>query len=206
MLFEKPRRATLMLFSVLFFSLSAYSQENYFVTQKGEKVLIYENEKEETTFYSDYILDGDISFTAQYFFYYTESGKQKKMKQSKIKELHFDGTYYLCLSIGSAGMQRLHEVLASNGKYLITNYFARANYFYIFDKNYKMVGKKMKHSWKRKDDYKSLNVVKKYFSNCPEILTIIKENIVESDYKTFHGDVAVVKNNMFSRLKNYQCQ
>ncbi|MFK7807600.1 MAG: hypothetical protein AB8F74_07380 [Saprospiraceae bacterium] len=203
--FKKHYKKTSLFFFLFVFSLSLFAQENYFTNKDGEKVILYSNKKQETTFYKEYILEGDISFTAQYFFYYNKSGKRKKIKQGKVKEVHFENTQYISLPIGAAG-KRLHEVIASNDKYLLTNYFSRANYFYVFDKNNKPVKKKMKHSWKRKDDYRSLKTLKKYFSNCPELLATIKSNIENSDYKMMHGDVAVVKNNMFASLKNYQCK
>ncbi len=185
---------------------TGHAQENYFIDKNGEKISLYPNPDGKRSFYKEYILTGDISFTAQYLFYYDKKGKRQKIGQAKVQELHHDSTYYKLLPIGSAGMKRLHQVYASNEKYFITNYFSRANFLYIFDKNGKMVETKEKHSWKRKQDYATLKKIEKYFSDCPELIELIRENIINSDYQAIEGDVVYIKNNMFNNLNNYVCQ
>ena len=72
----------------------------------------------------------------------------------------------------------LVQVIATNDKYILTNYFANGiNYFYICDKEYNLIEKRIMHSLTRKKSEKAIEEVKNYFGNCNNLISALEENV-----------------------------
>ncbi|WP_055448574.1 hypothetical protein [Lacinutrix mariniflava] len=201
----------LLISSLFIFTINAQNKIGSFTTDKGETIDVYENKDNivDLDLASRMIIKGNVILTSEKLIYFDASNKVKKIKQHKVELLNFDGRTFKNLPITKIGQKRLHEIFIENDKYILTNYSSTlGNYFYIFNKNdMKIVKKKTHHSLKKKDDYKSLDkIIKKYFSNCPEIFDQIKQNIRNLDYawKDANGNW-LIKNNMFNGFVNYKC-
>ncbi|MCB0425070.1 MAG: hypothetical protein KDD13_10585 [Mangrovimonas sp.] len=210
-----------ILFFTLFnaFNLLAQEQAGYYIDSKDEKVIIYycknhASEESHGILYLSEKIKGknihsnnDLVITPQNLGYYDNTGELIYISQSQVKELHFEERLFINNSI-SLLLDRLHEVIMENDKYILTNYYSRNHHFYIFDKESgKAVKAKVKHSVKRKDDYESLDrIVSKYFKDCEDILKTIKNNIYNSDYRIVYGGSVKADNNMFKNINNYKCK
>jgi hypothetical protein len=177
-------------------------------TLKGEKIDLYANENKESNVMSGNVLIQDVNLTAQYVYYYDKDGEMIRIAQSKLKSLNYGNKHFKLLPISSMGMKRLHEVIFENKEYVLTNYYHKSNYFYIFQKSdLKAVAKKKKHSWKARKDKKMLkNIITPYFSNCNDLLLLLQRNIETASYKReFHNGALVIKNNLFAGITGYSC-
>lgn len=175
--------------------------------KEGETIFMYPKGSDAPVYDGNYIIEGNMALTPASLIYFSKDGKLKKIKQKKLDEVTYGNQLYKSFPIfGSRGF-RLQEVIMQNDKYLLTSYFSLANYFYIYRKeDNKGLENGVKHSKKRKSDYKTLDkVLPKYFPNCPELMQQIRSNIRNSDYRVLYGNVHVASNNMFKGIQNYIC-
>ncbi|RMA67691.1 hypothetical protein [Ulvibacter antarcticus] len=179
----------------------------YFITIKGEKVEIYRL-KNAIEALIEIGSATDYGLTAERLFYHDEKGKVIKVKQKKISELFVGNNYYTRLKIGSAfGFNRLHQVIAQNKNYILTEYFSHSSfYYYLFDKNNQVfVYKKQRSSNNTKDDKKfTEKYLKPYFKNCPELISKLDENL-SKEYKKSLGQSSYISNLMLG-ISNFECQ
>lgn len=190
-----------------------YSQEivGYAIMENNERIDFYQNVQEKSKLAYNHIIEGDVSMTGQFIFYFDKNNRFEKIAQKKIKKLNYGHKRFLPLPI-SWTMDRIHEVIAENEKYLLTQYyFNGVNYFYVFDKsNMKYVEKKISHSFKANKDFKNFEkYIKPYFSNCPALLKKIKYNIENTIYRSnaaYKDDSAYADNYLFNEISNFQCK
>ena len=190
-----------------------YSQETvgYAITENDERIDFYQNVQEKSKIAYDHVLDGDVSMTGEYLFYFDRNNNFEKIAQKKIKELSYGRRRFLTLPINWT-MERIHEVIAENEKYLLTQYyFNGVNFFYVFDKNnMKYVEKKISHSYKAKKDAKSLKkYIKPYFSDCPGLLKKLEYNIENIPYRrnsAYRDYSGYASNFLFNEISNFKCQ
>ena len=189
------------------FVIFAQKEVGYLISEDGEKIIFYENPTGEVIRSNNNVLEGDVNLTTQYVHYFNAEGKHKRLSQAKVKEIEFNERNYMKLPV-NMGAKRLHEVIAVNNEYILTNYYHDGFYFFIFEKDgLDMVVKLQKHSYNKKKDLKLLEKkIKSYFKNCPELIARIQKGIEDSNYKTEIKDGAIViKNNFFRYVSNYQC-
>ena len=189
------------------FIISAQIEVGYLITDDGETIYFYENPTGKAVRSDNNVLYGDVNLTTQYVHYFNAEGKHKRFSQGKVREIEFNGLNYMKLPV-NLGAKRLHEIIAINNEYLLTNYYNDGYYFYIFNKeNLDYVVKLQKHSYSRKKDLKLLEKkIKPYFLNCPELITAIQKGIEESNYKPeVRAGAFLIKNNLFRFVSNYQC-
>ena len=156
-------------------------------------------------------LYGSMNLTASEVFYFDKERKQRRIRQKSVNELHFNGRAYIKLPIKKSGIPRLHEVIATNDKYVLTQYFNKGYFFYIFDKNKKQVLElKNLHSENREKDLELLkNVISKYFSNCPRLTSHLKRNMENANYKNRAKNVSgviILENILLKGVTNYSCK
>lgn len=193
---------------VIPFVMFAQKEVGYLVSDNDEKIIFYKNPTGEEVRSNNNVLKGDVNLTAQYVHYFNAEGKHKKFAQSKVAEIKFDNREYLKLPIGSLGAERLQEVIAQNDEYLLTNYYHKAYYFFVFRKDeMKMEEKLQNHSNRMNKDLKLLEKkIEPYFKTCPELIKRIEKGIEDSNYKhEVIDDVIIVKNNLFRYVSNFQC-
>ena len=186
----------------------AQKEVGYLVSDKREKIIFYENTSGEEVRSNNNVLKGDVNLTAQFVHYFNADGKHKKFKQAEVAEIKFDNKEYLKLPIGSFGAVRLQEVIAYNDDYILTNYYHKAFYFFVFEKEeMEMEEKLQNHSNNKKKDMKLLEKkIEPYFNNCPELIARIEKGIEDSNYKReVIDDVIILKNNLFRYVSNFQC-
>lgn len=200
------------------FYLNSFSQiEVGYLVDKDENVVkLYKNEKNLKQSRNQHLLTGDISVTNEYFWYYDAKGEFKYIKQKKIKQLRYGEQEFIIMPIvGMKRRKRLHTMIAKNNDFVLTNYYSGGyNYFYIFRlEDKKGMTIKNAHSLKKKTDLKYIEKkIKKYFSDCPELIKALEDGVNSSDYEasryTFKGTerVYVPTNFLFSKVTNYSCE
>lgn len=201
----------LTLFLLFLFSAVHSQDENYLITNKGERVILYNNEEYPFMLIKGNSLYGNMNLTAKQVFYFDEKGRQRRFSHKKVKELHFDGRNYVNLPIRKSGTPRLHEVIATNDKYVLTQYFHNGYFFYIFDKNQNQALElENLHSNKKEKDLELLNnVIARYFSNCSKLMAHFKDNVENANYKNRSkniGGVTVLENILLKGVFNHKCR
>lgn len=202
----------LSIITLLIFSLG-YSQETvgYAITENNERIEFYQNVQERSKLAYNHLIEDDVSMTGQFIFYFDKNNKFEKIPHKKIKELNYGHKRFLTLPI-SWSMDRIHEVIAENDKYILTQYyFNGVNYFYVFDKsNMKYLEKKISHSYKANKDSKNFEkYIKPYFSNCPALLKKLKYNIKNITYRSnaaYKDNSGYADNYLFNGVSNFQCK
>lgn len=195
---------------ITFFSSKAQEIVGYTITNKDEKINFYKNLQEKSKLAYNHVIAGDISFTGEYLYYVDKNNEFQRIAQKKIKELSHDSIRYLTLPINWSS-KRVHEVIAENNSYLLTQYyFSGFYYFYVFDKSdMKYVENKIPHSYsKRKDQENFKRYIKPYFSDCPQLLDKISYNINNIVYEGYIGNRAVkeVENYLFRTISDFKCE
>ena len=175
-------------------TFSQKTEYNFFETKKGEKIKLH----------------GDsYKFTAQYFFYSNENGKEQKIAQKKIKYIDMGRKYYFRDKIGSTfGFKRLHELICQNKKYRLSQYFSNGMfYLYLFDKEKeKYAYKKERIKGKTKADKKLFNKkIKPYFSECEELISKINSNL-SREYKPDFFSLSYSQSELLFAIYNYNCE
>lgn len=175
--------------------------------QDGVEIFMYPRGADAPTYVGDYIIEGSMGLTSASLIYFSKEGELKKIKQNKVKEMSYGNQLFQSFHIYGSRLDRLHEVIMQNDEYILTSYFSLANYIYIHRKSDgKTLEAKVKHSKKRKSDYKTLEkLVPKYFSDCTELMQRIRSNIRNTDYRVLYGNVSVANNKMFKGIQNYVC-
>lgn len=197
-----------LLFMFTFSVINAQDAIGFLIDENGKEINLFKKQSDKIDIKYNHILNDDVNLTGQFIYYFNNSGDLKKISQSEVKEMSYNGHVFKNLPITKLGTKRLHEIILENDKYVLTSYFFLVNYFYVFEKEtYKMVETKTKHSKKRKQDYKSLDkTIKKYFSECSGLMEKVSANIKNGDYKILYGNTAIVKNIMFNGFANYKCE
>ncbi len=150
---------------LLFAFSSVYSQskktsEDFYVTEEGEKVMMY----------------GDIEMSAQYLLYDNEKGRQQQFPQKKVKVMVAKNRLFVNMPI-TKNMERLHEVIAFSDKYILTLYFGESVY-YVFDRNENMIEGRINFYGNKKKCMETFNAkIAKYFTECKELLEEMRKNI-----------------------------
>lgn len=188
---------------------SSYAQEavGKVILKGGETILMYPKGSDNPVREGPYIIEGNMALTPASLIYFSKKGELKKIKQKKVDEVTYGNQLYKSFPIFGSRGHRLQEVIMQNDKYLLTSYFSLANYFYIYRKeDNKGLENAVKHSKKRKNDYKTLEkMLPKYFPNCPDLMEQIRSNIRNSDYRVLYGNVRIANNKMFKGIQNYIC-
>lgn len=143
-------------------------------------------------------LDGDV------LLYFDEQSEIKKVKGDDIKTVKIDTKTFNELSLTivktkiteyfatvnveseeiillnmpiSKNKKRLHQLIAENDKYILTNLMSNGlNYFYVYDKDHNIIEKQILHSTTQKKGQNAIEEVKKYFSDCTELISKMEEN------------------------------
>lgn len=208
---KKMKSYLLTLFLLFLFSAAHSQDENYLITNKGERVILYNNEEDPFMLIKGNSLYGNMNLTANQVFYFDKEGKQRRISHNKVKELHFNGRNYVNLPIRKSGTPRLHEVIATNDKYVLTQYFHNGYFFYIFDKNKEQALElDNHHSNKKEEDLELLNnVIARYFSDCSKLMSHLKGNVENGNYKNRVkniGSVTVLENILLKGVFNLKCR
>lgn len=164
-----------------------FSQEiiGHIITDKGDKIDMYRNAENKVKGRMYHILYGDMNLTGEYVRYYNEKNQLKKFPQKKVEKLVYGSKKYITLPI-ERKVKRVHEVIAENDGYLLTEYYSYGGfYFYIFNKaNMKPEVEKMQHSLFVENDVKILEQINKYFQDCSGLIELMTENMENWDKKT----------------------
>jgi hypothetical protein len=170
----------------------------YAITLEGDTILFHHkpSEKEEAA---------KLTMTAASVDYVDAEGKTRSLKQADLREMRFGGHRFMNLPIYSMGMDRMQRVVMENDRYILTSYFGNLWTFYIFNKrSMEAEEKKMNHSFKPKSDLKSLDkVISRYFGDCNEAMTAIRDQISTTDYRK---NAQNGWDSMFGSVSNYICQ
>lgn len=193
-------------------AISGFSQElvGYAITKNDVKIDFYKNTKEKTKLAYRHLINNDISITGEFLFYFDKNNRFEKIAQKKLKELNYEPRRYLILPINWY-MKRIHEVIAENESFLLTQYYFNGHYyFYVFDKkSMKYTERKILHSYKKEIDSKNFKkYIKPYFKNCPDLLNQIKfnlENIIYRSRAAYQSNTKYAKNYLFRTISNLQC-
>ena len=192
------------------FTSNAQEIVGYTITKKDERIDFYKNEQEKSKVAYNHIIEGDISFTGEYIYYVDKNNKFQRIAQKKVKQLIHGPNRYLTLPINWSS-KRVHEVIAENNSYFLTQYyFSGFYYFYIFDKStLKYVENKIPHSYsKRKDQENFKNYIEPYFSDCPKLIEKIRYNVDNIVYEGYIGNRGVkqVENYLFRSISDFKCE
>lgn len=150
------------------------------------------------------------SYSGQTIYYYTKQGKSRSINHSKVKRMITSEGRYELLPIYVFGAKRLHRIVAENEDYLLTNYYSLNRYqFYIFDKKTMKAKEKLKIlKFKKKKDIKLVELIAKYFGNCPDLMKKIQANFDEvynkKDYKKFFRN-STPQDILFKDISNFEC-
>ncbi|WP_026451109.1 hypothetical protein [Aequorivita capsosiphonis] len=179
----------------------------YYLTTKDERIDMYSMQDTEETILNMYSYS-DYALTAERLFYHNEKGKVIKVKQRKVSELFVGNNYYTRLKIGSKfGLNRLHQVIVQNDKYVLTEYFSHSSfYYYLYDKkNDNFIYKKKRAKNNTKDDVKfAKKYLKPYFKNCSEFIIRLDENL-SKEYKKIIGQGGY-SSDMMEGISNLECE
>jgi len=192
------------------FYTSVFSQNstNYFINKEGENVLLYKNIKKKRYTKYDYSFDTDYALTGQFLWYHNKEGKLKKEGQSNVKELHYNGAYYINKPTKGNGQNRLHEVLIVTEKYTLTQYFWSSYYWvYIFDnnsgKNILQKKKLLPNQYDGDKEFLKSTLLPK-LKDCPGAVEIMRTNLNITKDEYDNQNMFVKK--LFKGLSNYQCE
>jgi len=148
-----------------------------------------------------------VEYHGQTIYYYTEDGKKKSIKHSKVKNMISGVDLYLSLPIYVFKAKRLHRVVAENEKYLLTDYYSVNRYqFYIFDKKSMNAVEKLRfQTYMPEKDIKLIGVIEKYFSDCPELI-----NKIQSNFDLFYNDDYDIRTSprpsvLFMGISQFKC-
>ncbi|MCB0425895.1 MAG: hypothetical protein KDC69_01350 [Flavobacteriaceae bacterium] len=197
-----------IILSLFLFSnkIIAQEQENYFINSDEEKVIMYRNIKGKSYYKYDHIFDSDYALTGQFFYYHDNEGELIKEKQSKVKDIYYDGRHYSNLEIANVfGSNRLHEIIVENENYVLTQYYFSGGYYsYIADKSKGkfILGKHRVSKDKEKDIEFFEDKIKSYFKDCEEFLALVNKSL-DGEYL---GDSTRPRNNLFYYVSNYDCR
>lgn len=190
-------RAFILVPVVCALSTTAQDPVGFFI-EKGDTVWMYESQSSQSS---------TCSMTGQYLRYHVKEDKrERQVGQSKVSELHFGGRRWVNMSIGSLGMDRLHEVIMESDQYILTSYWDGFSFMYIIDKAAgKYVLKKEMHSWREAKDREMLREIKKYFGkDCAEAITAMEKGL-EEGYAGKYNSLDHEADRMFKYVKNYRC-
>jgi hypothetical protein len=157
------------------FSLYCIAQtDSYMISTEGEKIEI---------------VGGKVEFSEDHISFSSPNEKKEYIRQSKVQLLVFGKEKYENLPIYGKVM-RLHEVIAANNSYKLTQYWDDGVYYYIFDKDNVVVEGKIRYTKKSEQEIEM--VVRKYFKDCKELLKQMQTN------KSYKSD-------LFFNVHNFNC-
>jgi hypothetical protein len=206
----------LLLLLPIMVSAQNTSKIGFFVTIKGDTVIMHKRTPRKTP--RKDALGNDMppshyAINGVSIYYAEKSGKQKKMKQRNISEVHVGNDVYLRNVIGSAfGLKRLHRIIVETPNYLLSEYyFDGDNFWYLFDKkNDKFVFKQIELRMKKDQDirYYTENILP-YFSVCEEFLKVMEIRL-SKDSRSQQTLTDVTNRTsttyLFEKVSNIQCQ
>jgi len=200
---KKITSILLVLFTIV---VIGQNEDNYFVKANGEKVFISMNSEANVNVKLNHLFDTNYSITRQYFWYQDTNGKLQKRKQSKMAAAYLDGKYYSNLRIAyDVGPRRLHEIIAENDQYILSQYFHNGFFFcYLTDKSTsKFILRRRIVSRKNKADRELFDeIIKPYFKEC-ELLTNAVYKATEVEYNINNR---YPKNHLFGEVSNLTCE
>lgn len=179
----------------------------YFLTTKNERIDMYGMQDTEETLLNMYSYS-EYALTAERLFYHNKKGKVIKVKQNKISELFVGNNYYTRLKTGSKfGLERLHQVIVQNDKYILTEYFSHSSfYYYLYDKKIdKFIYKKNRAKNNTDDDIIfAKESLRPYFNNCPEFISKLDKNLSKK-YNKITGQGGY-SSDMMKGISNINCE
>lgn len=193
---------------------SSNKKVGYLTTIQGDTIKFYPTAGVTREKKYSQIISGYVALTNEFVFYYNEKGERIKFHQKKIRRLEYFDQSYINLPVGSIwGLKRLHEVVAENNKYILTNYYSSAYYLYVYNKETsKFQVSKEWNSFKRKKDLKLIEKkIIPYFKDCKDLIEQLKANVEIGDYDTqkkeFRSKWGTVKVRrlLFGSIYNFQC-
>jgi hypothetical protein len=144
----------------------------FLITNDDEKVEVYKS----------------ISIDALTVKTYNAKGKSVTFDNRKVKRVSVSGREFLSLAVNKKGDKRLQEIIARNDDYILTDYFIDDHYIFIFDlQGQAVVGKTKYNTFSKSDKVEIIEVIKKYFENCPVMLEKLEENAEDKKAKLFDG-------------------
>ena len=195
-------KSILIIFLCFLFSLNSNAQnDNYFINQNGEKIIMYKNMDKKSYIKYNHMFDSDYALTGQFFWYHDENGELKKESQAKVMEVYYSGRHYINKPTkGKNGTRRLHEVIIYSDNYILTEYyFAEYYWVYFFDKKTgsNILDKKFRSDKPSDCDYLIKNILSKKFENCEELIDQLTDQLenAEGYFPT-----------LFKGVSNYKCE
>lgn len=173
----------------------------FFVLHSGDTVIMYN--------YPWVKYEGaDVEMSADAVRYYVKGKSQARGEsQKKIRELRYGVRYFVNLPIASLGMQRLHEVILYNSRYMLTKYFGGTKMVvYVFDlKSMEAVVKKEEFGVKERKDEELIKMIAGYFPGCQDGLNRVSAGFDAywKDKEKKMRDRQFVK--PFDYITNYPC-
>jgi len=183
----------------------------HLITNKGERINLYENKGNKKKVRGYTVFSGDVNLTGEYVRYWTKKQKLVKIKQKKVTKLVHGEKRYELLPIIDNKRYRIHEVIAENNEYLLTQYYSSGYYFiFTFRKPSLEMSEYIYRSGVMKDWDLEIyeEVLLRYFGDCSALLDKAKYNIENYEYIDINeqGSVRTVQNTMFNDITNFQCE
>ncbi|MGY3795813.1 hypothetical protein [uncultured Aquimarina sp.] len=184
--------------------VQSQKSDNYFITKDGEKVIVSSGKNGKDIGEYGYLNSNDYELTGQYFYFFNSQKRKKKIRQSKIKEAYLDGKYFTNLEIGSfLGLKRIHEVIAENENYILTQYYFNRMYVYLLDKNKgEFIIEKHLISRKNKKDQEFFKKqILPHFKSCKDFSSKVNNNMLDD----YNAGNSLNLNFMFQGISNVKC-
>jgi hypothetical protein len=158
--------------------LSVKGQNDYLITNEGEKVVIA----------------GDASLSTEWITFKGSNDKTVDYKHKNMKFMTVANRLFLTLPLMGGKMVRLQEIVCYNDKYILTSFFQNGSYsVLVFDWDLKMIQPHRFIDKKTKGQKENIEKdIKPYFADCNKALDIMKKNIDamgDSKYATSHEGI-----------------
>ena len=147
---------------------------------------------------------GSLGLNLEKVNYFSKNGDLEKIKVDDIKKIvintkdhsnigtYTTGGFKAQAKINTESMtllpipirknrNRMMQVIAENDKYRLLNFFSNEiHYFYIYDKEGNEIEKQVIHSLTKKKNEKAMEIVKKHFADCGDLIADMDENMEKS--------------------------
>ncbi len=162
----KTKVAALAIAIASVFNLNA--QNDYLITEKGEKILIQTPD--------------DVGITPAWVSFKDAKGEYVRYKHPQTKYLTFNGRQFLTLALKGGEKMRLQEIICYNDKYILTAFYSQDNAYnlLVFDWKLSNILPYKKAAANPKIQRELLNeYVKPYFADCNKAMIDEMSNNIE---------------------------
>ncbi len=142
-----------------------FDSKSFYISSAGERIECY----------------GMIGFDAAGISYYTASQKAQFIKYKEIKYLSMESGSQLFINLPvNDNRSMLQKVIAFNDKYILTTYFGATTLdkACVLDWNGNLIENNI-FAMNIKNNEDVLNVLKKYFNDCPQLSELVNKNKTE---------------------------